>query len=325
MLNTPSGDVEAACAQINSLASLGCELVRVAVPDPAAARALRDIAGRSPLPVVADIHFDPCLAVLAAENGASGLRLNPGNIAGREKLRKVVDAAKAHRLPIRIGANSGSLPPELKSLPLPQALLAAASNQVKMLESLHFHDIKVSLKSSSVLATIAACRAWAQMSSYPLHLGVTEAGGILAGAVKSGLGIGTLLMEGLGDTLRISLTAPPQEEVKAAWHLLRACGLRRRGVEIISCPTCGRTHIDLPALAEAVERELALVSKPLTVAVMGCVVNGPGEAGHADVGIAGGAGKGVLFVKGQVVASMAENQLLEALIREVKKLENSLP
>jgi (E)-4-hydroxy-3-methylbut-2-enyl-diphosphate synthase len=321
MTNTPSHDAEATGAQIHSLASLGCELVRVAVPDRAAALALREIARLSPIPVVADIQFDPDLAILAAENGVSGLRINPGNIAGRKNLHRVVDAAKAHRLPIRVGANSGSLPKELHSRPPAEALIAAVSGQIKILEALDFYHIKVSLKSSSVTTSIDACRAWSAFSRYPLHLGITEAGGILAGAIKSGLGIGALLLEGVGNTLRVSLSAPPEDEVKAAWHLLRACGLRRRGVEIISCPTCGRTSIDLMGMLERAERELAAIAQPLTVAVMGCVVNGPGEASHADVGIAGGgAGRGVLFVKGKVVKSLPEGELLEALLGEVKKL-----
>jgi (E)-4-hydroxy-3-methylbut-2-enyl-diphosphate synthase len=321
MTNTPTQDVQATGAQIRSLAGLGCELVRVAVPDRAAALALRELSALSPIPVVADIHFDPDLAVLAAENGAAGLRVNPGNICGMKNLRRVVDAAKAHGLPIRVGANSGSLPPELKNRPEVPALVTAVSHQVTLLEKLGFEQIKVSLKSSSVTASIAAGRAWSTISRYPLHLGVTEAGGVLAGAIKSSLGIGALLLEGVGNTLRISLSAPPEEEVKAAWHLLRACGLRRRGVEIISCPTCGRTGIDLLGMLKRVENELAAVATPLTVAVMGCVVNGPGEASHADVGIAGGkGGKGALFVKGKVVKSLPEGELLEALLAEVKKL-----
>ncbi len=327
MTSTNTRDPEATCAQIELLARAGCELVRVAVPDGDAARALETISRRSPLPVIADIHFDARLAVAAVEAGAAGLRINPGNIGGERAVDRVVEAARAHRVPIRVGANSGSLPKDILQAyggPTPEAIVEAALGHVRLLERRGFHHIKVSLKSSSVLDTIAAYRLFARRSDYPLHLGVTEAGGLVAGTVKSALGIGVLLLEGIGDTIRVSLTADPVREVEVAWHLLRACGLRRRGVEIISCPTCGRTEVELIPLVEAAERELALVQTPMTVAIMGCVVNGPGEAGHADVGVAGGRGQGVVFARGRVIRKVKESQLLEALMAEVRRVEAEL-
>ncbi len=317
MTNTDTRDPAATLAQIKALAAAGCEVVRCAVPDEAAALAFRNITRESPLPVVADIHFDHRLAVLAVDNGAAGLRINPGNIGGEHALDRVVAAAKAHGAPIRVGANAGSLPKELMAKhggPTPEAIVEAALGHVRLLEKRGFDRIKVSLKSSSVPSTVAACRRFAELADYPQHLGVTEAGGLLAGTVKSAAGIGALLLDGLGDTLRVSLTADPLREVEVAWRILSACGLRRRGVEIISCPTCGRTEIDLLGLAEAAERELAAIRAPLTVAIMGCVVNGPGEAREADLGIAGGRGQGVLFRKGQVVEKLPEAELLPALL-----------
>lgn len=325
MTSTDTRDVAATLAQIARLAQAGCEVVRCAVPDLEAAQAFRGITASSPLPVIADIHFDASLAVAAVENGAAALRINPGNIGGQPAVRRVVDAAKAFGVPIRVGANSGSLPKDLLAAhggPCPAAIAQAALRQARLLEAMGFDQIKVSLKSSSVLDTIAAYRLFAKECDYPLHLGVTEAGGLLAGTVKSSVGIGALLLEGLGDTLRVSLTADPVREVEVAWHLLRACGLRQRGVEIISCPTCGRTEIELIPLLEAAEKELASIKAPLTVAIMGCVVNGPGEAAHADVGLAGGRGQGVIFAKGQVVKKVAEADLLAALMAEVRRAQD---
>ncbi|MBI4797172.1 MAG: flavodoxin-dependent (E)-4-hydroxy-3-methylbut-2-enyl-diphosphate synthase [Desulfarculus sp.] len=324
MTSTDTRDAAATLAQIERLAVAGCEVVRCAVPDLEAALAFRQITALSPLPVIADIHFDAGLAVAAVENGAASLRINPGNIGGEAAVRRVVEAAKMHGVPIRVGANSGSLPKDLLAAhggPTPAAIVQAALRQARLLEDLGFEQIKVSLKSSSVLDAIAAYRLFAGQCDYPLHLGVTEAGGLLAGTVKSSVGIGALLLEGIGDTLRVSLTADPVREVEVAWHLLRACGLRQRGVEIISCPTCGRTEIELIPLLEAAEKELASVRAPLTVAIMGCVVNGPGEAAHADVGLAGGRGQGVIFAKGQVVKKVAEADLLAALMEEVRRVE----
>jgi (E)-4-hydroxy-3-methylbut-2-enyl-diphosphate synthase len=325
MTNTDTRDPEATLAQIKALAQAGCEVVRSAVPDMEAAQAFRAITRASPLPVVADVHFDPALAVAALENGAAGLRINPGNISSDKALDRVVHAARAAGAPIRVGANSGSLPKEVLEAhggPTPQALVDAALGHVRRLNSRGFVDIKVSLKSSSVLTTIEAARLWSQQSDLPQHLGVTEAGSLLRGTVKSAVGLGVLLLEGIGDTIRISLTADPVTEVRAAWHLLRACGLRQRGVELISCPTCGRTEIDLMGLVDQAERQLDGITAPLTVAVMGCVVNGPGEASHADVGVAGGRGQGVVFAGGKVLKKVPEQELLEALVAEVRRAQD---
>jgi (E)-4-hydroxy-3-methylbut-2-enyl-diphosphate synthase len=325
MTNTGTRDASATLEQIGRLAKAGCEIVRCAVPDMEAALAFKPITGLSPLPVVADIHFDASLAVAAVENGAAGLRINPGTIGGERAVDRVVDAAKAHCAPIRVGANSGSLPKYIVQKyggPTPEAIVEAALSHVRLLERRGFFGIKVSLKSSNVLDTITACRRFAEVSNYPQHLGITEAGGLMAGMVKSAVGIGALLLDGIGDTMRVSLTADPVREVEAAWHLLRACGLRRRGAEIISCPTCGRTAIDLIGLLQAAETELVLIQAPLTVAIMGCVVNGPGEASHADVGVAGGRGQGVVFVQGKVVKKVPESDLLAALMEEVRRFQD---
>ncbi len=324
MTNTDTRDAQATLAQIRELAQAGCEVIRCAVPDMEAAAAFQTVCAQSPLPVVADVHFDARLAVAALENGAAGLRINPGNIDSPRALDRVVDAAKAAGAPIRVGANSGSLPKDLLAkhgVPSAEALVEAALRHVRLLEKRGFYDIKVSLKSSSVPRTIEACRRFAELCDCPQHLGVTEAGGLAAGTVKSALGIGALLLEGIGDTFRVSLTAHPLREVEAAWHILRACGLRRRGVEIVSCPTCGRTEIDLIALLEAAEPQLARLSAPLTVAIMGCVVNGPGEAKEADLGVAGGRGQGVLFVKGRVVKKVPEDRLLEELLQAARRAQ----
>ena len=324
MTNTDTRDVAATLAQIEGLAAAGCEIIRCAVPDEEAAKAFGPICENSPLPVVADIHFDARLAVAALENGAAAMRINPGNIGSEKAVAKVVDAAKAHGAPIRVGANSGSLPRDILAKhggPTPEAIVEAALIHVRHLERMGFNDIKVSLKSSSVVTTVAAYRAFAKKYDYPLHLGVTEAGGLIAGTVKSAMGIGALLMEGIGDTFRVSLTADPVREVEVAWQMLRAAGLRSRGVEIISCPTCGRTEYDLMGLLDAAEKELATVKAPLTVAIMGCVVNGPGEAKEADVGIAGGRGQGVVFRRGEVVKKVPEAELITAFMAEVRRAE----
>ncbi len=321
MTNTDTRDAEATLAQINRLAQAGCHIVRCAVPDMEAAQAFKQICGQSPLPVIADIHFDARLAVAAVENGAAAMRINPGNIGDEAAVDRVVAAAKAHGVCIRVGANSGSLPKDIAQKhggPCPEALVESALRHVKMLEDRGMTAIKVSLKSSSVLDTIAAYRLYAAQADHPLHLGVTEAGGLLAGTVKSSVGIGALLLEGIGDTFRVSLTADPVREVEVAWHMLAACGIDRRGVEIISCPTCGRTEIDLFSLLEAAERELASVPEPLTVAIMGCVVNGPDEAKHADVGIAGGQGQGIVFAHGEVIRKVPEADLLDELMKQVR-------
>ena len=323
MTNTDTRDAAATLAQIARLAARGCEAVRLAVPDMAAVAALPAIRAGTPLPLIADIHFDYRLAVAALEAGLEGLRINPGNIGPREHVDRVVDAAKAHGAVIRVGVNSGSVEKGLLQKyggPRPQALVESALSHVRMLEARGFYDTKISLKSSSVLDTIAAYRLLAQACDYPLHIGVTEAGGLMRGTVKSAVGLGILLHEGIGDTLRVSLTADPVEEVGVAWEILRALGLRSRGPEIISCPTCGRTEIDLFALAHAVEDRLATSTADIKVAVMGCVVNGPGEAREADIGIAGGKGEAVLFIHGQPIKKLTGDNILDQFMEEIYKI-----
>ena len=324
MTNTDTRDVEATLGQIKRLHDAGCEIVRVAVPDETAARALRAIHDASPIPVIADIHFDYRLALMALEAGLEGLRINPGNIGERKNVEMVVDAAKARGAVIRVGVNSGSVEKRLLEQyggPTPQAMVESALGHVRILEEHGFYDTKISIKSSSVLNTIECYRLLSQRCDYPLHLGVTEAGGVLRGAIKSSVGMGVLLSEGIGDTLRVSLTAAPDEEMTVAWDLLRALGLRQRGPEIISCPTCGRTEIDLIGLAQEVERRLRTENAPIKVAVMGCVVNGPGEAREADLGMAGGRDKGIIFRKGEVIRSVrGQEALLAAFMEELDKL-----
>ena len=324
MTNTDTRDVEATLGQIKRLHDAGCEIVRVAVPDETAARALRAIHDASPIPVIADIHFDYRLALIALEAGLEGLRINPGNIGERKNVEMVVDAAKARGAVIRVGVNSGSVEKRLLEQyggPTPQAMVESALGHVRILEEHGFYDTKISIKSSSVLNTIECYRLLSQRCDYPLHLGVTEAGGVLRGAIKSSVGMGVLLSEGIGDTLRVSLTAAPEEEMTVAWELLRALGLRQRGPEIISCPTCGRTERDLIGLAQEVERRLRTENAPIKVAVMGCVVNGPGEAREADLGMAGGRDKGIIFRKGEVIRSVrGQEALLAAFMEELDKL-----
>lgn len=324
MTNTDTRDVEATLSQIKRLHNAGCEIVRVAVPDETAAKALRAIHDASPIPVIADIHFDYRLALTALEAGLEGLRINPGNIGERKNVEMVVDAAKARGAVIRVGVNSGSVEKRLLDQyggPTPQAMVESALGHVRILEEHGFYDTKISIKSSSVLNTIECYRLLSERCDYPLHLGVTEAGGVLRGAIKSSVGMGILLSEGIGDTLRVSLTAAPEEEMTVAWELLRALGLRRRGPEIISCPTCGRTEIDLIGLAQEVERRLSTETAPIKVAVMGCVVNGPGEAREADLGMAGGRDKGIIFRKGEVIRSVrGQESLLAAFMEELDKL-----
>ena len=324
MTNTDTRDVEATLGQIKRLHDAGCEIVRVAVPDETAARALRAIHDASPIPVIADIHFDYRLALMALEAGLEGLRINPGNIGERKNVEMVVDAAKARGAVIRVGVNSGSVEKRLLEQyggPTPQAMVESALGHVRILEEHGFYDTKISIKSSSVLNTIECYRLLSQRCDYPLHLGVTEAGGVLRGAIKSSVGMGVLLSEGIGDTLRVSLTAAPEEEMAVAWELLRALGLRQRGPEIISCPTCGSTEIDLIGLAQEVERRLRTENAPIKVAVMGCVVNGPGEAREADLGMAGGRDKGIIFRKGEVIRSVrGQEALLAAFMEELDKL-----
>ena len=320
MTNTDTRDVAATVAQIKRLEKAGCELVRVAVPDETAALSLKAIREQISIPLLADIHFDHKLALLAVEQGVDGLRLNPGNIGSAARVREVVAACRDHSVPIRIGVNGGSLEKELlvKYGPTPEALVESALSHVRLLEKENFTQIKISLKSSDVPATLAAYRQLAARVDYPFHIGITEAGTKLRGAIKSAAGIALLLAEGLGDTLRVSLTAPPEDEIFVAFEILKSLGLRQRGIELISCPTCGRTEVALVELAENVEKSLAHIETPLKIAVMGCVVNGPGEARHADFGIAGGKGVGLIFRKGEVLKKLPESELLSALVNEVE-------
>ncbi len=320
MTNTDTRDVEATTAQVNRLADAGCEIIRLAVPDEDAVRAFARIKARVTPPLIADIHFDHRLALGAIRAGADGLRINPGNIGGRHAVEAVVSEAGAAGIPIRIGVNAGSLQRGILKKhghPTPEAMVESAIEHIQLLEELRFHQIKVSLKSSSVLQTIAAYELLSKRVDHPLHLGVTEAGTLISGTVKSALGIGLLLHRGIGDTFRVSLSRDPVEEVRVAWEILRALDLRRRGPEIISCPTCGRCEIDLFSLVETVETALEGVAASPRVAIMGCVVNGPGEAREADVGIAGGRGQGILFRRGCLVRKVPEHQLADVLIHEV--------
>ena len=317
MLNTKTTDVKASLSQIERLASAGCQIVRLAVPDMDAARAFSEIASASPLPLVADIHFDYRLAIACCEGGAAKIRINPGNIGGPERVRAVADACRERHIPIRIGVNGGSLEKELLEKyghPTAEALVESAFSHIHLLEDCGFTDICVSMKSSSVPVTMQAYRLFSQRSEYPLHLGVTETGARQMGVVKSAMGIGGLLCMGIGDTLRVSLTADPVEEVQLAKQILQAAELRQEGVNIVSCPTCGRTQIDLIDLVNQVEQRLKDCKKPITVAVMGCVVNGPGEAREADVGIAGGDGCGYLFVKGVPKCKVPAERMLDELL-----------
>jgi (E)-4-hydroxy-3-methylbut-2-enyl-diphosphate synthase len=323
MTNTDTADVGATLAQIRRLAAAGCEIARLAVPDEEAAAAFGVIKRESPLPLIADIHFSHRLALASIEAGADAIRINPGNLGGAAKTKVVVEACREKGVPLRLGVNAGSLEADLLAeygAPTAAALAASARRWVQQFEDWGFFDFKISLKSSDVLTTVAAYEEVSRQMDYPLHLGVTEAGGLIAGTVKSALGIGLLLAQGIGDTLRVSLTRDPVEEVRAAYEILRALHLRERGVELISCPTCGRCRIDLFALAEEAERRLLAVTTPVKVAIMGCVVNGPGEAREADVGIAGGAGVGLLFKKGEVVRKVPEADLLRDLLTEVAAL-----
>ena len=323
MTNTKTHDADATLAQIKKLAEAGCDIIRCAVPDMPAAEGLKKICKESPIPVIADIHFDYKLALAAIEAGVDGLRLNPGNIGGEEKVRAVVEAARAKNIPIRIGVNAGSLPKDLLEKyghPTAEALFEAAWRHIKILEAMDYRNIKISLKCHDVPMTLEAYRLMASQCDYPLHVGITEAGTVNSGIIKSAVGIGTLLAEGIGDTIRVSLTGDPVNEVKVAYNILKALGLREYGPTLISCPTCGRTQINLEKLALEVEKRLANITEPIVVAVMGCVVNGPGEAREADVGIAGGIGEGLIFRKGEVLRKVPEEKIVDELFMEIDKI-----
>lgn len=323
MLNTRTTDVEGSLAQIRALAAAGCQIARLAVPNMEAARGFAEICRESVLPLVADIHFDYRLAIAAAEGGASKIRINPGNIGGEDRVKAVVDVCRDRHIPIRIGVNGGSLEKELLEKfghPTAEALVESAFGHLELLEKNGFYDTCVSMKSSHVPTMVAAARLFRSKCDYPLHIGVTETGPVRQGLIKSAMGIGALLLDGIGDTLRVSLTDDPVEEVYAAKDILKAAGLRKDGVDIISCPTCGRTRIDLIGLVNQVDAALKDCKKPITVAVMGCVVNGPGEAREADIGIAGGDGCGMIFEKGRQVAKLPYDELLPELLRRIELL-----
>ena len=323
MTNTKTSDPVATLEQINRLAEAGCDIVRCAVPDIAAAEGLKTIVKESPIPVIADIHFDYKLALAAIEAGVDGLRLNPGNIGGNDRVAAVVEAAKKRNIPIRIGVNAGSLPKDLLEKyghPTPEALVEAAWRHIRILEEMDYKNIKISLKAHDVPLTLAAYRLMASQCDYPLHVGITEAGTVNSGIIKSAVGIGTLLAEGIGDTIRVSLTGDPVREVKVGFEILKSLGLREYGPTLISCPNCGRTQINLEKLALEVERRLTEITEPITVAVMGCVVNGPGEAREADVGIAGGINEGLIFRKGEVLKKVAEADIIDELFAEIDKI-----
>ena len=323
MTNTPTQDAHATLDQIKKLAAAGCEIVRVTVPDMEAVRALGKIKEGSPIPVVADIHFDYKLALESVAAGVDKVRINPGNIGGEDRVKAVAEACSLHNVPIRVGVNGGSLEKPILAKyggVCPEAMVESAFGHIRLLNKFDFDDICVSLKSSSVPVTMRAYRLMAERSSYPLHIGVTEAGTARMGTLKSAVGIGGLLALGIGDTFRVSLSADPVEEIYAARDILKAAGVRREGPELVSCPTCGRTRIDLIALANEVEERLKAVDKPITVAVMGCAVNGPGEAAAADCGIAGGVGEGLLFRRGEIVKKVPQERLVDELFALIETL-----
>jgi (E)-4-hydroxy-3-methylbut-2-enyl-diphosphate synthase len=322
MTKTNTLDVEATVKQIQSLESAGCEIIRLAVPNMKAAKVLGTIKKSVSIPVIADIHFDWRLALEAIRQGIDGLRINPGNIGAKWKIKEVVTAAKNNLIPIRIGINAGSLEKDLLKKyghPKPEALVESAERSITMLEGMDFTNIKISLKGSDVLTTVGAYRLFSDKYDYPLHIGVSESGPPSTGIIKSSVGCGILLSEGIGDTMRVSLTAEPEEEVRVAYEILKALGLRKKGAEIVSCPTCGRCGIDLTGLATEVEYRLRKINKPMKIAVMGCVVNGPGEAREADIGIAGGKGIGILFRKGEIIRKIKEKDLLDELMHEISQ------
>jgi len=326
MTNTFTQDVPATVSQIQRLEKAGCEIARVAVPDAEAAAAIASIKEKISIPLIADIHFDHRLAIKAARAGADGLRINPGNIGGRQKVKAVVNIADERKIPIRIGVNAGSLEKDILKKygsATAEALVESALQNIETLASLDFHRIKVSIKASDVPRTVAAYRMLSSKTDFPLHVGVTEAGGLYPGVVKSSLGIGMLLSEGIGDTIRVSLTRDPVEEVRVGYEILKALGIRQHGPEIISCPTCGRCNIDLFGIAEKIEESLLLHPLPIKIAIMGCVVNGPGEAKEADIGVAGGDGTGILFKKGEVVKKFPEEEIVDVLLKEMAAIEQT--
>ena len=326
MTNVATEDVGSTVAQIRRLADAGCEIIRVAVPGTEAANAIKRIKKKISIPLIADIHFDHRLAIAAIEAGADGIRINPGNIGNRKKIKMVIDAAKNHDVSIRIGVNAGSLEKDILKKykhPSAAAMVESALRHIALFGEYDFDQIKISIKASDVLKTITAYRMLSEKTDFPLHVGVTEAGSLYSGTVKSSIGIGMLLAEGIGDTLRVSLTRDPVEEIRVGFEILKALGIRRVGPEIISCPTCGRCNIDLFAISEQVEKKLLTCTLPIKIAIMGCVVNGPGEAREADIGIAGGDGVGILFSKGKVIQKFPQENLVDVLLKEVEKQERN--
>ncbi len=324
MTNTDTRDIFSTVSQIHRLEAAGCEIVRVAVPDMESASAIAEIENQITIPVIADIHFDHRLAIAAVKAGAAGLRINPGNIGSSRKIRAVVDSAKAASVPIRIGVNGGSLEKDILQKHHgvnPEAMVESALRHIDLLRSMDFHDIKVSIKASDVSRTVQAYRMLSSCTDLPLHVGITEAGSLYSGIVKSSIGIGMILSEGIGDTIRVSLTRDPVEEIRVGYEILRALGIRRRGPEIISCPTCGRCRIPLFDIVDQVESSLMASTLDITIAIMGCVVNGPGEAREADIGIAGGDGIGILFRKGVVVRKIPQENLVTVLLEEIHRYE----
>ncbi len=320
MTKTDTRDVKSTLEQIKQLSDAGCEIVRVAVPDMDAAKAIREIRKSSPLPIIADIHFDWRLALESIKGGVDGLRINPGNIGAPWKVEEVVNACKDKGIPIRIGVNAGSLSRKLLEKyghPKAEALVESAEEHIDILEKMKFRDIKVSLKASNVMTTVEAYRLFSKRHRYPLHVGISEAGTFFTGIIKSSIGIGLLLEEGIGDTIRVSLSTDPVEEVRVAYEILKSLGIRQKGINLISCPTCGRCSVDIKGLAKRAEEVLRDIDKPMTVALMGCAVNGPGEAREADVGIACGKGFGILFKKGKVIKKVSEERILETLLSEL--------
>ncbi len=323
MTNTKTEDIEKTVAQINALEAAGCDIARVAVPSREAALAIKEIKKGIRIPLVADIHFDYRLAILSVENGADKIRINPGNIGSEEKLKAVVEACRMRHIPIRVGVNSGSLEKDLLEKygrPTAEALVESAVRNVRLIEALNYDQMVVSIKSSDVLTSARAYELVSEQLAYPLHIGITEAGTLFSGTIKSSVGLGIILGKGIGDTVRVSLTGDPVEEIKVAQKILQAIGLFENGIEIISCPTCGRTQIQLIELANAVEKRCEGIKKPLKIAIMGCVVNGPGEAREADLGIAGGDGVGIIFKKGQLIRKVEESELIEALLEEINRM-----
>lgn len=323
MCNTDTRDIISTVNQIHELENAGCEIIRVAVPDMAAAEAVRDIKKQIHIPLVVDIHFDYRLALECMKNGADKVRINPGNIGDKARVKQVVEMAKERQIPIRIGVNGGSLEKDLLAKyggVTSDALVESAMGHVAILDELNFNDIVVSIKISDVVKMLGAYRKFNEISDIPLHIGVTESGTLKSGTIKSAVGIGALLAEGIGDTMRVSLTANPVEEIYAAYDIQKVLGMRKTGVEIVSCPTCGRTQIDLIPIANEVEKRLQGINKPIKVAVMGCVVNGPGEAREADIGIAGGKGEGLIFKKGEIVRKVRESEIVDELMKEIENL-----